>query len=234
MASKIVLFYNYIYGKYRIINSIITFGLDNLWRKKAVKIITRYIKDSKDTKIADCGCGCGDMTFYLKKFFKKSSIIGIDGNLNMISIAEKKVRDVTFLKAELENLPFEDESFDAVIVSFATRNIYYSENREKIFSEIYRVLKKNGIFFSLETTYPDNIFLSFVFKIYIEFIFALLFIFISLNEKKAYSFLKLSILRFKDKYFIERISNMFCIKRVLFIPYVVSLNICFKRSYQFF
>ncbi|MCX7641625.1 MAG: class I SAM-dependent methyltransferase [Elusimicrobiales bacterium] len=232
MASyKIISFYDYIYKHYRVINSVITLGMDNLWRKKAVKIISCYIKDEKNTYILDCACGCGDITFYLKKFFKNSNIVGIDGNLNMLSLAKEKIKGITFLQTQCESLPFKNEHFDAVIVSFAMRNIYYSGNKEKIFLEIYRVLKKGGILFTLETSYPENVFLGLLLKIYLSFVFNFLFIFINSDEKNAYIFLKSSILNFRDKDFIESINHLFEVKRILLIPYIVSLCVCFKKSY---
>jgi demethylmenaquinone methyltransferase/2-methoxy-6-polyprenyl-1,4-benzoquinol methylase len=52
-----------------------------------------------------------------------------------------------------ENLPFNDNSFDAITVAFGIRNF---ETLDKGLAEIYRVLKPNGIFVILETSNPTK------------------------------------------------------------------------------
>lgn len=232
VPSKLLIsMYNIIYKNYRFINSVLTFGFDEWWRKKAVLKMKRFIKDEEGVNILDCACGCGDMTFHIKKVFKNAAIYAVDGNESMLDIAKKRVSGVNFKIAVCDNLPFEDSYFDAIVVSFATRNFYYSCESKKIFSEFSRVLKKDGIFFSLETSYPDNFFLALLFKVYISFIFKILFLFLDNSEKAAYLFLKSSVLKFKSSDLEKKVSDLFIIKEIKLFPYVVSLFICVKRPY---
>ncbi len=77
----------------------------------------------------------------------------------MLSVARKKVAEssfaktLEFVKGDSEALPFDENSFDAITVSFGIRNF---ENLEKGLSEIYRVLKPGGIFVILETSVPTK------------------------------------------------------------------------------
>jgi len=84
--------------------------------------------------------------------------VGLDLSEGMLSVARKKavkkdVAHIEFIKGDSEALPFEDQSFDAITVSFGIRNF---ENLEKGLSEIHRVLKTRGIFVILETSVPTK------------------------------------------------------------------------------
>lgn len=197
-TNSIVSLYDGIYKVYRLFNFIITFGLDEFWRRKASRIVFNNLRDKKNIKILDCACGCGDMTKHLRFFLPDSIIYGVDGNLNMLEIAKRRVKGVIFINAFCEKLPFADGYFDAVVVSFATRNLYYSFNSREIFSEIKRVLKDDGIFFSLETNLPKNGFVYFIFRVYIELIFFIIFLFVGKDRKPAYLFLKKTVLNFSS------------------------------------
>ena len=77
----------------------------------------------------------------------------------MLSVARKKVsgkpisKKIEFIQADSEALPFDDNYFDTITVSFGIRNF---ENLEKGLSEILRVLRKDGIFVILETSVPTK------------------------------------------------------------------------------
>ena len=231
-SKSLLLLYGKIYKKYRTINSILTIGFDEVWRRISVLKIKSIVKD-RDVRVLDCACGCGDMTYHLKKVLNKATIYAVDGNERMLEIAKKRVPGVVFVLSNCVELPFPEGFFDIVVVSFATRNLYYSDVGEGIFLEIARVLKKDGIFVSLETSFPDNFLLSLLFRVYLSFIFSILFIFMSKDEKGAYLFLKNSILKFKSKDLTSRISSLFTLKKeIKLFPYVVSLCVFIKRTSQ--
>ncbi len=81
-------------------------------------------------------------------------IIGVDFSDKMLEIARKKCSDIDFLEADCTQLPFEDKSFDLCTISFGLRNI---ENMEKALQEIYRVLKKGGVFVNLDFGQTEQI-----------------------------------------------------------------------------
>tara|TARA_B100000809_G_scaffold266476_1_gene329401 strand:- start:6675 stop:7412 length:738 start_codon:yes stop_codon:yes gene_type:complete len=137
------------------LNRVISFGTDIKWRKKVLATIIEHQPES----ILDIATGTGDLAI---KFAEKTSakkIVGLDLSEGMLSVARKKVANtvlndnVEFIKGDSEALPFKDNIFDAITVSFGIRNF---ENLEKGLSEILRVLKPNGLFIILETSVPTK------------------------------------------------------------------------------
>lgn len=140
---------------YELINHILTFGFDILWRKQAVKIA---VKAGGDRWIDVC-TGTGEMASYLYHFAKNGTeVYATDFSLPMLGKATKKPEGccIKFLLSDIKNLPFADETFDLITISFATRNINLSENiLIRTFQEFYRVLRIGGYFVNLETSQPS-------------------------------------------------------------------------------
>ncbi len=174
-------------GNYDGLNRVISFGTDVKWRKKVLAAILNHQPDS----ILDIATGTGDLAI---KFAEKSAatkIIGLDLSDGMLSVAKKKVdnspleQKVEFIKGDSEALPFEDNSFDAITVSFGIRNF---ENLEKGLSEILRVLKPKGLFIILETSVPTKFPFKQGYQIHSKFILPLIGKLFS-KDKVAYSYL---------------------------------------------
>jgi len=98
------------------------------------------LPDLTDKKVLMLGCGTGDESRILKDFGAKE-IIGLDLSSESISLAKNTYPEYEFLVGDMHKLPFEDESFDFVYSSLA---IHYSEHPEVVYSEIHRILKKDG------------------------------------------------------------------------------------------
>jgi len=83
----------------------------------------------------------------------------LDISAGMLDVGRKKIEaknlssKIEMLLADSENMPFENDTFDAITVAFGVRNF---ETLEKGLSEILRVLKPNGIFVILETSVPEK------------------------------------------------------------------------------
>jgi demethylmenaquinone methyltransferase/2-methoxy-6-polyprenyl-1,4-benzoquinol methylase len=139
--------------KYDFFNDIISFGMHRYWKKFLVNKA-----DLKEGYTAlDICTGTGDIAFELsKKVGQTGKIIGLDFVQNMLDIANKRAKDsnnniVTFVQGDAMNLPFEDNSFDAVTVSYGLRNI---PDIPKAISEMIRVTKKGGRIISLDLGKP--------------------------------------------------------------------------------
>lgn len=136
------------------LNRVISFGIDIQWRKKVVSLV----KDTQPQTVLDIATGTGDLAIALTETQAKK-IIGLDISQGMMDIGKKKVKEkkleniIEFVLGDSENLPFEDNSIDAITVAFGIRNF---ENLEIGLSEIKRVLKPNGIFVILETSVPSK------------------------------------------------------------------------------
>lgn len=122
--------------------------------KKVLKIVS----DSKPKVILDIATGTGDLAILMAKT-NAEKIIGLDISAGMLEVGKKKVEErklsnvIDLVLGDSENIPFEDNYFDAITVGFGVRNF---ENLEKGFAEILRVLKPNGVFVILETSVPDK------------------------------------------------------------------------------
>ncbi len=223
--SRIVDLYNDIYSHYRLVNSLLTLGLDGYWRRKTINLIRKL--NAKPLKICDICCGSGDFTELLVKDFVHSDIFGIDANPNMLKMAEKRVSGAKFILAGIGDMPFTDNVFDIMTISFATRNIFYSDNFEKNINEIMRVLKPDGYLISVETDIYKNRIMNVLFKIYLEIsvrIISLIF-----GGSMAYRFLKSSIIKFDANLFVKKIEPFFKeVKIINLFPFPVSVVVAQK------
>lgn len=142
-------------GNYDNLNRIISMGTDNSWRRKVIAMVAA--RNPKN--ILDIATGTGDLAIKFAAETQASKIIGLDISEGMLSMAKKKIsgseisEKLIFVQGDSEALDFEDNLFDVVTVSFGIRNF---ENLEKGLLEIYRVLKKNGLFVILETSVPTK------------------------------------------------------------------------------
>jgi len=152
--EQVTQMFDTISGEYDGLNRVISFGIDVKWRKKVVNIVN----EAHPTTILDIATGTGDLAINLAKT-KATKIIGLDISPGMLAvgkdkIVEKKLEEtIEMVIGDSENLPFEDNSIDAITVAFGVRNF---ENLEKGLDEIYRVLKPKGIFVVLETSVPTK------------------------------------------------------------------------------
>ena len=140
--------------KYDLLNRILSGGIDIQWRKDVIKIV----QAAKPETILDIATGTGDLAIMMAKH-TNAQITGLDLSAGMLEVGCKKVEAeglnsrVTMIQGDSENLPFEDNTFDCITVSFGVRNF---ENLEKGLSEIRRILKPGGTFVILEFSYPTS------------------------------------------------------------------------------
>ena len=141
-------------GNYDNLNRVISFGIDVKWRKKVLKMVA----NTNPKTILDIATGTGDLAILMAQT-QAEKIIGLDISAGMLAVGQQKILDKNLSKriemvlADSENMPFEDQYFDAITVAFGVRNF---ENLEKGLAEILRVLKPNGLFVILETSVPDQ------------------------------------------------------------------------------
>ena len=152
--EQVAQMFDTISGNYDGLNRVISFGIDVKWRKKVLNLVS----SSNPKMILDIATGTGDLAI-LMATTKAEKIIGLDISSGMLEVGKKKIADknlsdkIEMMLADSENMPFEDNTFDAITVAFGVRNF---ENLEKGLAEILRVLKPNGIFVILETSNPTK------------------------------------------------------------------------------
>lgn len=136
------------------LNRVISFGIDIKWRKKVVALVAK----TQPNTILDIATGTGDLAINLAET-KAEKIIGLDISQGMLEVGKQKVLKknlqdrIEMIVGDSENLPFEDNRFDAITVGFGIRNF---ETLEKGLAEIHRVLKPGGVFVILETSVPTK------------------------------------------------------------------------------
>ena len=152
--DQVAQMFDTISGNYDGLNRVISFGIDIKWRKKVLQLVS----DKNPKTILDIATGTGDLAI-LMTATSAEKIIGLDISAGMLDVGRKKIEckklsdKIEMILADSENMPFEDNTFDAITVAFGVRNF---ETLEKGLGEILRVLKPNGIFVILETSVPDK------------------------------------------------------------------------------
>ena len=173
-------------NEYDGLNRVISFGIDVKWRNKVVKIVS----DKNPENILDIATGTGDLAISLTATNAKK-IIGLDISDGMLEVGRRKIQSkkldgiISMVIGDSEDLPFDDNTFDAITVAFGVRNF---ENLEKGLAEILRVLKPNGVFVILETSVPTNPIYKFGYNIHCKFILPMVGKLFS-KDKTAYNYL---------------------------------------------
>lgn len=100
-------------------------------------------------RVLDLACGSGTLTVLLKKFAPQAEVVGLDGDSQILEIADTKARkagvEIRFEKGMSFDLPFDNESFDRVVSSLFFHHLT-RENKLKTLREARRILKPNGEF----------------------------------------------------------------------------------------
>jgi demethylmenaquinone methyltransferase / 2-methoxy-6-polyprenyl-1,4-benzoquinol methylase len=157
-------------GVYDVMNRVMTAGLDRAWRERAA---ARAEVGSGD-RVLDVCCGTGDLAFALARLVGPDGrVVGCDFSERMLELARRKEEDarlgrleavagngagaglapIEFEWADALDLPYAEESFDAVTVGFGVRNL---ADLERGLAEMTRVLRPGGRLVILEITQPSR------------------------------------------------------------------------------
>jgi demethylmenaquinone methyltransferase/2-methoxy-6-polyprenyl-1,4-benzoquinol methylase len=134
--------------KYDLLNHVLSMKIDVLWRNTLVK----WMKNDNPQEVLDVATGTGDLAITIEKG-TGSKVIGLDLSQQMLNVGVIKIKKlkldgkISMQKGDAENLPYEDNRFDAVSVAFGVRNF---ENLTKGLAELRRVVKDNKSVYILE------------------------------------------------------------------------------------
>ncbi len=174
---------------YDLLNRILSFGIDLRWRRSLVGIAG----DMRNKNVLDMCCGTGDLSRLL--YDKGACVFSLDFSIPMILKGiEKSWIKGWPVSADACRLPFKDKTFHFITIAFGVRNIPDIKN---FVSEAVRVVKPKGRLIILELTRPDNIFIGFIYKLYLTKLLPLLGGVISGNFR-AYRYLSRTISTFID------------------------------------
>lgn len=168
-----------------------TFGIDRIWRRKAIESLLPY----RPQKLLDVATGTGDLAILAAKILKPQQVVGIDLSEGMLAIGRQKIEakqldhQIVMTCQDCLNLQFPDQSFDAITVAFGVRNF---ENLEKGFAEMYRVLKPGGVLMVLELSTPQQFPIKQLYNLYSERVIPAIGQIIS-KDRSAYDYLNKSV-----------------------------------------
>ncbi len=181
--------------KYDFLNHLLSGGIDILWRKKAIKLL----QPSQPKTILDVATGTGDFAIEALAL-KPEKIIGVDISEGMMSVGREKIKKlgmenvIEMVKGDSEGLPFQDNTFDAVIVSFGVRNF---ENLEKGLTDMCRVMRVGGTCVVLEFSKPQQFPMKPLYNFYFKYILPFIGKLVS-KDATAYTYLNESVQAFPD------------------------------------
>jgi demethylmenaquinone methyltransferase/2-methoxy-6-polyprenyl-1,4-benzoquinol methylase len=170
-------------------------GIDKIWRKKAVKML----RELQPKRILDLATGTGDFAIESLSL-QPSEIVGMDISEGMLEVGRQKMKArgydgiISMRLGDSENLPFEDNYFDALTVGFGVRNY---ENLEKGLSEMLRVVRPGGKLIILEFSKPKKFPIKQYYAFHSKYIIPFFGKRISKDEK-AYAYLPESVAAFPE------------------------------------
>ena len=185
-------------GKYDFLNHFLSLNMDKMWRRKMISEL-----DSVQPKtILDVATGTADVAINTIKQLKINDlhIEGVDISAEMLNVGRKKIQNegmsekIVLTLGDSEQLPYQDNKFDALTVAFGVRNF---ENLERGLQEMHRVLRKGGkvvvLEFSKPTGFPFKQLYNFYFKNILPLIGKL-----TSQDNRAYTYLYESVQAFPD------------------------------------
>lgn len=164
--EQVARMFDNIAAKYDFLNHFLSLGIDITWRKKAVKLLA----PGKPKLILDVATGTGDFAIESLSL-NPERVTGIDISNQMLEVGRSKMKKrkvddkVEMLYADSENLPFDNDTFDAVTVAFGVRNF---QSPVKGLSEMNRVMKPGGKTVIIEFSQPQTFPIKQAYNLYFE------------------------------------------------------------------
>lgn len=140
--------------RYDLVNRILSFGLDQGWRRKAVSALRLPSDASRRVRVLDVATGTADVAIRAAKQYPDAEVVGVDPSTGMLETGRRKLaeegleRRVELRSGEAERLPFDDDTFDGVTIAWGIRN---AADRAESLREMVRVLRPGGRLVVLES-----------------------------------------------------------------------------------
>lgn len=182
---------------YDLLNHLFSFGIDVLWRKRAIRILRK----EQPLLVMDMATGTADFAIEAVRMgLKDAHITGVDISPGMLDVGRKKITkrgytdQITLMEGDSVQLPFEDGHFDAYTVAFGVRNF---EHLEAGLTEMRRVLRPGGLGIVLEFSKPQRFPMKQLFGFYFRFIMPTIGKLVS-KDNAAYAYLPESVNAFPE------------------------------------
>ena len=146
-------------------NRLMTFGMDDSWRERAVEMIA----PPAAARVLDVGCGTGAFLPLLAPWLPDGLAVGVDYTVAMLQAGrqnrERAGNRAVFVGGDALRLPFADHSFDALTTGFVMRNV---TDIQAAFHEMWRVARPGAVLACLEVARPRNPLLRVGHRLYFE------------------------------------------------------------------
>ncbi len=182
--------------RYDFLNRLLSLGIDQQWRQ----FVGRRLADLDHPQVLDVACGTADLSLAIRKGNRQAKVVGLDFSVQMLTLAQEKIRQLSeadgldLLAGSAEDLPFADQSFDALTIAFGIRNVI---DRPRALREFCRVMKPGARLVILEFSLPDQFLLRALYRLY--FLKILPFIGGLFARKSAYKYLPESVVQFPER-----------------------------------
>jgi demethylmenaquinone methyltransferase/2-methoxy-6-polyprenyl-1,4-benzoquinol methylase len=216
---------------YDLNNRLHSLGVDQFWRRRAVKLALPKPTDA----VVDVACGTGDLTL---KFADKlrslpvaaapGRVTGIDFTFEMLPIAARKLAHdplVRFVNGDAQALPLPDASADVISIAFGIRNVV---DPAAAIREFHRVLRKDGRLIILEFSLPGNPILRGLYNFYFRKVLPRTATFISGDKSGAYKYLPESVNTFVGREQMVRMIEDAGFRRVEQFSMTFGVCVCYR------
>ena len=217
--------------KYDFLNHFFSMGIDVLWRKRCIRILT----NENPKTILDMATGTADFAIEAIRMGLDAKVTGVDLSQGMLDVGQEKINSrryqdrISLQQGDSEKLPFKDNSFDAYTVGFGVRNF---ENLGKGLSEMHRVLNPGGITVILEFSKPKSFPIKQLFGFYFKYIMPAIGNLMS-KDSSAYTYLPESVLAFPEgDDFLSEMSKVGfnSLKQIKLTGGIASIYIGYKKA----
>ena len=189
-------------GRYDLMNHLLSGGVDYYWRWRTI----RSVAPLNDAAILDVCTGTGDLALaYWKSGRGRIPVVATDFTPEMLRLAEGKrdrkigqriqsgAAELTYLEADTQHLPFENDRFQIVSVAFGLRNV---TNTKLGLGEMVRVCQPGGRIAVLEFSMPGNPLFRWIYRQYFRLVLPRIGQLLSRNNQSAYDYLPASVSEF--------------------------------------
>lgn len=141
-------------AKYDVMNDLMSFGIHRIWKRFTIDCSGVR----RGQRVLDLAGGTGDLAAKFSRIVgEQGQVVLADINDSMLKMGREKLRDqgivgnISYVQANAEALPFPDNYFDCITISFGLRNV---TDKDKALRSMFRVLKPGGRLLVLEFSKP--------------------------------------------------------------------------------
>jgi demethylmenaquinone methyltransferase / 2-methoxy-6-polyprenyl-1,4-benzoquinol methylase len=131
--------------RYDLVNDVLSLGQDRLWRRAVVRALDPRFGE----RVLDLAAGTGTSSLPLGQH--GAYVVPADFSLGMLQVGKRKHTWLPFTAGDATRLPFKDDTFDAVTISFGLRNV---QDFDAALREMYRVTRPGGRVVICEFSHP--------------------------------------------------------------------------------